>query len=251
LRRAVPSFTVEVRRRPRPATTSGPNVQSSETKPQQAALDRGAHRVAAAAFEAKKVDQSRVSVAASYPKGRILPSLLDEEPLRRLRDASKSATKSDPTSQAPKRPSVRPLKGAEQTSKPPSNLGPSSAQRAPLADKSSAASYQPSSAGSGIDVSPSHPTTAPSQLIGNSGGLTVRAKEKRQDKLPISPDGGRATPLLNDQRSKIGEDFLATPPSRLGEPSRQSRKRTILSRYVFGDELKPGERWKRRLLLTR
>ena len=25
----------------------------------------------------------------------------------------------------------------------------------------------------------------------------------------------------------------------------------IMGRYVFGDELKPGERWKRRLLTTR
>src|SRR5271165_4551728 len=29
--------------------------------------------------------------------------------------------------------------------------------------------------------------------------------------------------------------------------SRPKRKRTIMGRYVFGDELKPGERWKRRL----
>ncbi len=29
--------------------------------------------------------------------------------------------------------------------------------------------------------------------------------------------------------------------------SRPKRKRTIMGRYVFGDELKPGEHWKRRL----
>jgi hypothetical protein len=30
--------------------------------------------------------------------------------------------------------------------------------------------------------------------------------------------------------------------------SANGRKRTIMARYVFGNEEKPGERWKRRLL---
>jgi hypothetical protein len=33
--------------------------------------------------------------------------------------------------------------------------------------------------------------------------------------------------------------------------SPQGRKRTIMARYVFGDEFKPSERWKRRLLTVR
>ena len=69
--------------------------------------------------------------------------------------------------------------------------------------------------------------------------------------MPIFLDAGGATPLLTDQRSTIGTYSLATPPSSVGELSRQSRKRTIMGRYVFGDELKPGERWKRRILRTR
>ena len=82
MRRAVPSFTVEVRRRPRLATTSNPDAQSSETKSSQAGFDRESHRVAAAAFGAKKADPSLVDVA-SPPRGRILPSLVPDEPLRR------------------------------------------------------------------------------------------------------------------------------------------------------------------------
>ena len=242
MRRAVPSFTVEVRRRPSLATTSKPNVQSSESKAHQAAFERDSHRAAAAAFQPKKEDEFSVGVAASYPKGRILPSLVAHEPL--------SAAETDPPSRALKRPSVRPIKGRDQTSKPPRNLGSSSAESAALADELSAASYQPSSARPGIGVSPSGPTLAPSQVDGNSD-LPLRAKEKRQDKMPISRDDGRGTPLLSDQQSTIGKDSPATPQSSLSEPSRQSRKRTILSRYVFRDELKPGERWKRRLLLTR
>ena len=52
LRRAVPSFTVELRRRPRLATNSSQNPRLSETKILQAPFERGSHRVAAAAFEA-------------------------------------------------------------------------------------------------------------------------------------------------------------------------------------------------------
>jgi hypothetical protein len=82
LRRAVPSFTVEVRRRPRLATASNPDAQSSETKSPQVGFDRESHRPLAAAFEAKQVDPSP-TVAASTRKGRILPSLVPDESLRR------------------------------------------------------------------------------------------------------------------------------------------------------------------------
>jgi hypothetical protein len=81
LRRAIPSFTVEVRRRPRLATTSNPDVQSSETKPPQSAFDRASDR--AAAFGAN-IDSSPVDVAPSHPRGRILPSLVPDEPRHRL-----------------------------------------------------------------------------------------------------------------------------------------------------------------------
>ena len=89
MRRAIPSFTVEVRRRPRLTTNSNLCVQPSETKIPQAGVQRESHPVAAAAFEAEKSNQFPVDVAASRPKGRILPSLVPEEPLRRqLRDTS-------------------------------------------------------------------------------------------------------------------------------------------------------------------
>ena len=253
MRRAVPSFTVEVRRRPRLATTSNPDAQSSETKPPQAGFDRESHRASAAAFGAKKMDPSPTDVASS-PKGRILPSLVPDEPLRRpLRDAALTTAESDPPSRAPKRPSVRTLKGEDQTSKLPRNSSFSSAENAPLAERLSTKSRQTSSVQSdeGAGVSPRVATTAPSQVVGDSGGLALRAKAKRRDKIAISRDDVRAKPLPNDQRSAIETDSPATLPSRVDDRSPQSRKRTIMARYVFGDELKPGERWKRRLLTSR
>jgi hypothetical protein len=69
--------------------------------------------------------------------------------------------------------------------------------------------------------------------------------------MPCDDDG--AKPWPNDRRSAIETDFPATHPSRADDRSPQGRKRTILARYVFGDELKlkPGKRWKRRLLTMR
>jgi hypothetical protein len=252
LRRAVPSFTVEVRRRPRLATLS-PDAQSSETRSPQAGFDRESHRVAAAALEAKKVDPSPVDVAASSPRGRILPSLVPDESLcRPLPDAPVSAAEFAPPSRAPKRPSVRTLKGKDQTSRSPRNSKVSSAESAPLAERLSTASRQPSSVQSdeGAGVSPRVATTAQSQVVGVSSGLALRVRAKRGDEATISRDDVRAKPLPDDQRSVIGTDSPATLPSKVDDRSPQSRKRTIIARYVFGDELKPGERWKR-LLTTR
>ena len=176
MRRAVSSFTVEVRRRPRLAITSNPHVQSSETKSPQAGFDRESHRVAAAAFEARKVDPSPVDVESS-PGGRILPSLVPEESLRRpLRDAAPTAAESDPLSRAPKR--------RDQASKSPRNSGFSSAANAPLADGLSPKSRQPSNVQSdeGAGVSPRVETTEQSQVVGElrRSGAGRKGKTKRQ-----------------------------------------------------------------------
>ena len=232
MRRAVPSFTVEVRRRPRLATKSNPDAQSSENKPRQGAFDRELHRAAAAAFEAKEVDEFPVDVGASHPMRRILPSLIADEPSRRpLRDCALATAESEPPSRAPKR------------------------RDAPLAERLSTASRQTSSVepDEGAHASPKDPTTAQSQVVGDSGRLVLGPKARRRDKLAISCDDHRAKPLPNDQQSAIETDSSATHLSRADDRPPQSRKRTILARYVFGDELKlkPGERWKRRLLTTR
>ena len=250
MRRAIPSFTVEVRRRPRLATNSSLSIQPSETKIPQAGVERESHRVTAAAFEAEKSYQFPVDVSASRPKGRILPSLVPEEPLRRqLRDVSLPSSTSDPTSRAQKRPPVRAKKGKDQTSKSPQNSESWSDQTAPLVDNLSAASRR--SSGVPLDEGTGASPIAPSQIGENAGGLALRSKAKRRDKMPTSFDDSKATPSLKDQRFRTGTDSLPTPLPSIDESSRQSRKRTIMGRYVFGDELKPGERWKRRLLRPR
>jgi hypothetical protein len=202
LRRAIPSFTVEVRRRPRLATTSKPDVQSSETKLPQAAFDRASDRAAAAAFGAN-IDSSPVDVAPSRPRGRILPSLVPDEPRHRLlEDAPVPATDSERPSRAPKRPAVRALQRATQASKSPRNSSFSAEEHAPSPERPLTNSQRTSSLQS--DEGAGATTRATSQVVANV--------------LTLSANG---------------------------------RKRTIMARYVFGNQDKPGERWKRRLLRSR
>jgi hypothetical protein len=253
LRRAVPSFTVEVRRRPKRATPSKPDAPSSETKSPRTGLDRASHRPLAAASEAEKPDPSLVEVASS-PKGRILPSLVPDDSLRRtLQDATLTAAESDPPSRAPKRPPVRTSKGKDQKSKLLRNKGMSSGDSAPLAERLSTTSRQTASVQSndGAGVSPRDPTTAPRKVAGDSGGLVLSAKAKPRSMIAILHDDLTAKLLPNGQRSAIGTDAPATPSSLVDDRLPPKRKRTIMARYVFGDELKPGERWKRRLLTLR
>ena len=205
LRRAIPSFIVEVRRRPRLATTSNPDVQSSETKPSPSSIKRESPGAAAAAFGAN-IDSSPADVAPSHPRGRILPSLVPAEPWHRLpQNAPVPATDSERPSGAPK-PSVRARNRATQASKSPRNSSFSSAEHAPSAERPSTNSQRASSMqpDEGAGATPRDPTRAPRQVV--EAGLTRSAK---------------------------------------------GRKRTIMARYVFGDEDKPGERWKRRLLESR
>jgi hypothetical protein len=254
LRRAIPSFTVEVRRRPRLVTTSNPDVQSSETRPPQAAFDRESSHAAAAAFGSKHVDQSRVDVAASHPRGRILPSLVLDEPLRLTPgNAAPTPAESAPRSRASKRPSVRTSKGKNQPSKSPRNLSFSTDDSAPGAEELSTASRRMSRVQSdeAAGVSTRIATTAQSPVVGDLGALALKAKAKRSNKIAISRGDVTAKPLTDDQRSATGTDSPATLPSKVDGRSTESRKRTIMARYVFGDELKPGERWKRRLLTSR
>jgi hypothetical protein len=209
MRRAVPSFTVEVRRRPRLPIISNPGAQPSQSNPPQAAFDRASHGAAATAFGAKKMDPSPVDVATSRPTGRILPSLFPDEPWHRLLDnAPVSAADSEPPLRASKRPAVRAAKQGEQASKSPQSSTFSSDENVPLAERLSTKSHRTSGteSGEGAGATPEDRMRAPSPIVGDASSLVLTA---------------------------------------------EGRKRTIMARYVFANEDKPGERWKRRVLRSR
>ena len=85
------------------------------------------------------------------------------------------------------------------------------------------------------------------QLVGDFGGPEPRQKAKRKVQTPIALDDSPPAVSGKAQRSVTRKDYPGAGAAAVDHPSHPDRKRTILSRYVFGDALKPGERWKRRL----
>jgi hypothetical protein len=71
--------------------------------------------------------------------------------------------------------------------------------------------------------------------------VTRPAKPSKSVASPPTP------PSLEALQPVIGADAPSVQtPSAAGRPP-EDRQRKILGRYVFGDDFKPGERWKRRL----
>jgi hypothetical protein len=223
LRRAIPSFIVEVRGRPRLTTTSNPDVQSSGSKPPQAAFDRASDGAAAAAFGAK-MDRSPVDVAPSHPGGRILPSLVPDEPRPRLpEDAPVPAIDSERPSRAPKRPSVRARKRGDQASKSSRNSRFSSEEHAPSAERPSTISQRPS--GMQSDDGAGATTRAPSQVVGDR--FTLSANSRKRISWPATFSAMKTNPARVGSGDCSGRDeaglctaFLVVDP----HPSRRSQR---------------------------
>ncbi len=250
MRRAVPSFTVEVRRRPRLATKASQDLQLSKTKILTATFESESHRLAAATFGvAKTPDQPSAEGGASHQKRRILQSLVPEKPpAGQLQSLLSDATPA-PASREPKPPSVRARMGKDRTSKLSSNLEALADLTAQLANRYSNASVRSSGASpsDGTAVSPVMPPSKSNQVVGNPGAPALRPKAKRRVRIPIAHDASPAHVSAKDQGSIKRTGSLEALSTTVDDASRPNRKRTIAGRYVFGDELKPGERWKRRL----
>ena len=149
-------------------------------------------------------------------------------------------------SQAQKPTSAAPIKGKDHTSASPRNSGASPELTAQSADRSSIGSGRSSvSSSDGTAVSSGMPTA--NSVVGNSGGSTPRPMAKRRVQIPIALGASPVPVSAKDRGSITRTDALEALPTAVDDVSRPKRKRTIMGRYVFGDELKPGERWKRRL----
>ena len=248
MRRAVPSFTVELRRRPRLATNSSQNPRLSETKILQAPFERASHRVAAAAFEAN-ASTSPANVAPAQATGRILQCLVPDEPPRgQPREVMLTISSSDLTSVPQSRRRARASGGGDQTKELPRNSESSPIEITAVQETRSTAhrsSSEPTGEMTGVTLS--GPTVASNQVFESSGGRALIPNAKGRRETQVSLDGS-ADPLVKDRQSDTKIDIVTTPVPTVVEPPRQSRQRNIMARYVFGEELGPGERWKRRLI---
>lgn len=212
-------------------------MQSLETKIRPDAFESASHRLASAMFVAPSAPiQPSIEVAARLPTGRILQSLVE------------SPAAWDPLSRALRRRPGRPRK--EQGSQLAPALEVPCDLPARLANVEPVEGVVPPS--DGIAVSADEATTAASnQVVQNSCVPTPRPKAKRRVQITIALDAKPSSAPAKDQALICRTDASAALPMAIDEPSRPKRKRTIMGRYVFGNELKPGERWKRRLLKVR
>jgi hypothetical protein len=96
-------------------------------------------------------------------------------------------------------------------------------------------------------IPPAH-LTAPlaGTAVGDSeSATTVRVKPSAKPRKSF--ESHRALPSLENLQPVIAVVAPSSRSSSTSEGLPPVRQRKILGRYVFGDDLKPGERWKRRL----
>jgi hypothetical protein len=238
LKRNTPSFTVEVRRQPRRASNSTTNGRLFETAPVRSAFDRDTQRAADAVFESREPEQPLPDTASSAPKGRILPSLVvDDLVARSFREDSRPEYESGETPGPTRRRSAR-LPMAPKPVKPRRHQASPAAEAAPRAD--GVASGPAFEAAEAIFVSPSQPAATPNEI---AAPASRKAPKKRAKKPGLSS----LAAWLAEPEPAIIEAAPPAAPSPAVEVAPAARKRTIMGRYVFGDEPKPGERWKRPL----
>ena len=161
-------------------------------------------------------------------------------------DAFWSSGASHPMSHAQKPTSAVPMKGKDHISASPRNLEASSELTAQLADRSSDGSGRSSAPSSdGTAVSLGVPTA--NDVVADTGGTAPHPMAKPRVRAPITLDANPVPVAAKDRGFITRTDALGALPTAVDDVSRPKRKRTIMGRYVFGDELKPGERWKRHL----
>jgi hypothetical protein len=239
LKRNTPSFTVEVRRQPRRASNSSTNGRLFETAPVRSAFDRDTQRAADAVFEPREPEQPLPDAAPSAPKGRILPSLVvDDSAAHSFREDSRLEFESEETPRRTRRRSER-LPKAAKPLKPRRQSASPTAEAAPFLDGLAS--------GSALETAEAL-FVSPGRSAATSKEVAAPASRKAPKKRAKKPGLSSIAAWLNEPEPAIIEATPPAPPSPAGEVAPTARKRTIMGRYVFGDELKPGERWKKRLL---
>ena len=245
LKRAPPSFTVEIRRRQK-RTAMGVNPGWVQTKLAHSTFGGEPRRVASPAPEIRKVDAPAAEPAAPRPSGRILPNLAEIE-LQNNRPLEA------PSSEAPKIPIIksagerksRATTDARQVGHPRGRPKSSAAEIA--SPMNSAGSSSAGQLDEATAIPPSRPFALPASTAARNSASATPARATRPAKPSESVESPRTPASLEALQPVIGADAPSLQtPSAAGRPS-DDRRRKILGRYVFGDDLKPGERWKRRL----
>jgi len=249
LKRAPPSFTVEIRRQQK-RTAMGVNPGWVQTKLAHSTFGGEPRRVASPAPEIRKVDAPAAEPAAPRPSGRILPNLAEIElQNNRPLEAPSSEAAMIPVIKSASERKSRATTDARQVGRP---RGRPKSSAAEIASPMNSAPTPPGSSSAGrLDeataIPPSRPFAPPASTAARNSASATPAGVTRPAKPSKSVASPPTPPSLEALQPVIGADAPSVQtPCAAGRPP-EDRQRKILGRYVFGDDFKPGERWKRRL----
>jgi hypothetical protein len=227
LKRVTPSFTVEYRQAKRPNTGSAKPVWAHAT-PVLAGVNEKASRIAISAFKTVAAKPPTDVISPPIPTGRVLPSLLETAPVTGQVDAGGSQSRSPGSAAQAGHVTQVPADGT-------------------VARQLGEHVYP----AEGLEPSVAVATILRLELRTTSDLSTEKAGTRRLEKRSRRP-AERQEKLDNAPRTSA-DPFETAPMSStsglppVDKPSSTTRTSRILGRYVFRDELRPGESWKRRI----
>jgi hypothetical protein len=227
LKRVTPSFTVEYRQAKRPSTGSA-KPGWADLRPAPIGLDEKTNRTAISVFKTVAAQPPADVISPSIPSGRILPSLVETAPGTGQADGGGAQSRS--------------YEGAAQEGHVTQVAADGTVARQVGEHVYLAKDLEPSIAVDTI-LRLKRPTTSDLsvEMAGTprSEKRTRRPAEKQEklDNVPKTPADWSETAPVNSTSG--------LPP--VDKPSSTTRTSRILGRYVFRDELNPGESWKRRI----
>ena len=223
MKRPPPTFIVEVRRQRR-SSNAGAKTWLAAPPLAYPAPVPGRPSGAAALFEAEAKAPLAPEAPPARPQGRILPSLADLEPIApRFEEAAASPRRRREGSAATPKPKRRTKKDAGREIAPPFWSASTEIE----------------------ETGGTAPEPGRKAKIASPG-----ARPKREVATAKAPAGLRAARALAEAMPAVA-DAASENATAESAGARQARHRRILERYVLGAEIKPGERWKRRLQKAR
>ena len=237
MRRSIPSFTVEVRRASKRAASQKTQSWVTEASPQISELARFSHRAANTPFREMPAEVLTIEAVPPQGAGRILPSLIEEEPTERMLREN-AEPEQEAALELPRRRG-RPRHSAVRISFPPQSSQPTSELDASLADNRSEAQ-------SPDDVAPikqtviSRPGPRPDPVAPK-----ICRKPASRKAIATASEHKQVVPSVAGQT--VAAEMNIRTSSQSNALEGPARKRTVVGRQAVGDEFKPGERWKRLL----
>jgi hypothetical protein len=241
LKRLTPSFTVEYRQTKRRLHPGGAKLGSGQENLPPIGLNETTRRVAISAFKTASAKQPGEVVAHSIPPGRILPSLVEADPV--TGQSSRGRPMVEP------RDAENPRDGGAKST---SYLDARQVERTTLARTSETAARP---LGDPIAEGLEPPLAVVGTLVREQpvtrrlgvGELAMPKSKKRKGHPAEWRKNLDETPVGPTRRSDIALTNSASDVPAVGEPSSSICKGRILGRYVFRDDLGPGDSWKRRI----